>query len=230
MYLYEKKLGKIEIFSLEPNMKEIIKAKEYEVYSKLDYLTTLKAETCLDEEILLNESDLVFTESDINYKVGDGITFEYHTLEEDKSITEEKAFSNLDRIIKEPILKTVNYIDEEDKYLALLDPKYYLQCYFGIYNIKEMSDIVPISERIYYINELMKLFQNGNVEELAEKLPIEFFNENQGLFLLEKIFTPSIWYHKIDDLYKYGIVSGNLDELDKKIIASEKILQRIRTK
>jgi len=229
MYLFEKQLGRIKVSQLVPNMEEIKKLKDQEVYGKLDYLTMLRAETNMNNGFLLND----------NLKTKTGVVNSslpliypgYHKLEEDNNLSVQQAFANLSKVINSDVLKTVKYLDDDQiQYLALTDPRYVDVAIRGNREIKEMTGIVPVTERLYNANELVKLIGEGNLEKLYTSMPEGYFKENSELLEVKDIFAPNIWFSSIIDLYKHNIIDGNISDVYKKIEISDEILSRVRRK
>ena len=232
MYIFEKQAGRIKVSKLVPNMEEIRNLKEQEVYGKLDYLTMLRAETTYAQDLLLeniepsNMGMWLNSENHI-YMVG------YHSLEKDKYASEEEAFAALNKIINFPIIKTTKYLGEckdDMHYLALTYPKYVPVAIRGNREVKEMTGIVPVTERLYNANELVKLIGEGNLEKLYYSMPEGYFKENSQLLAVKEVFAPNIWFQSITDLYQHNLIDGNISDVYKKLEISDEILSRVRRK
>lgn len=236
MYIYEKQLGRIKVSKLVPNMEEIKRLKEQEVYGKLDYLTLLRAETSYTNicplEILLEDREPRNIGMMLNTVIP-AFFPGYHSLEKDKYVSEEEVFTALNKIINFPIIKTTKYFDESKDdmcYLALTYPKYVDVAIRGNREVKEMTGIIPISERLYNANELVKLIGEGNLEKLYYSMPEDYFVENPQLIEVKDIFAPSIWFSSINDLYEHNLIDGDIKDVYKKLKISDEILSRVRRK
>lgn len=230
MYVYEKQAGRIKVSKIVPNMEEIKRLKEYEVYSKLDYLTMMRAESDLENPdcVLLRDrnchlmSDLVNTPS---------YTTCYHKLENDNCISETDAFSNLDKVINATNLRVVKYYDKTGMhYIALTNPRYETVAIREGKEIKEMTGIVPVSEKLYNANHLVELLSQSDLEKLYTSMPEGYFAENPQLLELNSMFTPNLWLSNLEDLYSYGIISDDLENFKRKLEISNEIISRVRRK
>jgi len=245
MYLYEKQGSKIKVSRLIPNMEEIKKLKEKEVYEKLDYLTMLRAEAVYTDdfalEVLLEDMD----PQTMGTKIGVNVpTFYkwYHCIKIDRDLTEQEAFASLNKLIEEPLLKTVKYLSRESVYpyffslepqmyyLALTNPKYEDAEIRSDEKIRKMKGIVPITERLYNANELIKLLSEGDLEKLYASLPNGFIVENPQLLEIKETITPKIWMTNIEDMYRYGIPAGTLRDFENKLDISNEIIKRVSRK
>lgn len=229
MYVYEKQAGRIKVSKLVPNMEEIRKLKEQEVYGKLDYLTMMRAETNVNASPLLDDDikskyEIVSAFMPVYYPG-------YHRLEKDIYISEDEAFANLMKVVNFPVFKNVKYLDGEGiHFLALTNPKYETVAIRDAKEIKAMSGIVPVSERLYNANHLVELLYQSDLEKLYTSMPEGYFAENSQLLEVKGIFTPNLWLSNLEDLYTYGIITNDTENFKRKLEYSNEIISRVRRK
>jgi len=225
MYLFEKKSGCLFVSKVLPDMDRIIKAKEKEVYEKIDYLKMLKATNGCEEDILLQDIDPREMGYLINLKENGLNLGDFHHLEEEK-VDETVAFDNLRKVITSPLLKTVKYYRYgENNYLALTNPIYILKN-----NIKEMNGIVPISEKLYEINHLMSIINNGTLDDFLNNIKEEYRKEFCSLLKTKEIEMPVIKDSEIETICNYELMPNGYESFQERLEKSEEILKRIRTK
>ena len=229
MYLYEKQGSRIKVSELFPNMEAIKELKEQEVYGKLDYLTMMRAETNANINFLLDDN--VKTKTGVVNSSFPLIYPKYHKLEQDNYISIRESFANLSKVINTPILKTVKYKDYADEYfIVLTDPRYRIIAFARDCEIKEMCGIVPVTERLYQANELVRRIQEGDLELMYRNMPEGYFRENSGLLEVRNINTPNMWLSNLEELYNYGIINGSIEDFNKKLEISDEIMSRVRRK
>lgn len=219
MYLFNEKMGTVEIYEMNPQEELMATYRKKEIEENIPLSERFYCASSLYSKPLLEDKD-TFQMDELNYQ---GImpqkSFQIsHSFQPQPFLTSDSG-QIMGRYINGAYdsNKTIRVIDNDDKYFVLPKNDYYYHMHVGEY---WMTDIIRVPKSLY----LLRLLNQGDFSAVIS----ENIDEQLGLY---KVSTDPVYVLGMGMLraaYYTGLIPGTIDDMLNKIQDTEAILKRVK--